>query len=182
MTPAPTLHTNRLTLHGPQKADLAPLTDMIVNSKRMAVMGGNGTVSDGWHAMMSWIGHWQWHNFGFFIVTDRKSGEAYGRSGLLNHNGWPEPELAYHMFDNGEGKSFAYEAGVAVRQWAGKALGLEPLISIIAPDNARSIRLAKRLGAVAEAATTHKGEDAILFRHISHDSDAALSQVAEVGA
>ncbi|MCO4847457.1 MAG: GNAT family N-acetyltransferase [Yoonia sp.] len=177
MTPAPILTTKRLTLRGPVIGDLAPYSDFIVNSSRMESLGGNDSANDAWGAFIAGIGHWQVRGYGFFTVVNSATNTPVGRTGILNHVGWPEPELAYHMFDNGEGHGFAFEAAVAVRQWAGDTLGLGPLISIISPTNVRSIALATRLGAVQEQTTKHDGEDAIIFRHLAHDSDAAIAQV-----
>jgi len=178
MTPAPTLTTQRLTLRGPAKDDLAPYTDLIVTSPRMAVLGGNDSATDAWRGFIAGIGHWHMRGYGFFTVVETISGMPVGRCGILDHVGWPEPELAYHMFDNGEAKGFAFESAVAVRQWAGVTLGLGPLISIISPENARSIALARRLGAVEESQKSHDGEPAIIFRHLAHDDPAAIAQVA----
>ena len=177
MTPAPTLITKRLTLRGPVASDLEPHTNFVVNSPRLAFLDGNGSAQDAWFGFTTGIGHWQVKGYGFFMVLDTATDTPVGRAGILNHVGWPEPELAYHMFDNGEGHGYAFEAGVAVRQWAGGSLGLGPLISMISPTNTRSIALATRLGAVEESRTKHGEDDAIIFRHLGHDQPAAIAQV-----
>ena len=82
-------------------------------------------------------------------------------------------------FDGFEGKSLCYEAAVAVRAWAG-SLGLSPLISMIVPNNTRSLVLAARLGAIEESRKQHDGEEAILLHHLAHDHPAAQAQLAEV--
>jgi RimJ/RimL family protein N-acetyltransferase len=178
LTNAPTSGTKRLTLRGPIASDLAPFTDFIVNSKRMDGLGNNGTSDKAWGAFISGIGHWQMRGYGFFMVVDRATDTPVGRSGILNHVSWSEPELAHHMFDNGEGHGYAYEAGVAVRQWAGQVLNLGPLVSIIAKTNTRSIALAKRLGAVAERDYDHGGKNATIYRHLPHNHPDAIAQVA----
>ena len=123
-------------------------------------------------------GHWQWHGYGFFTVTERVTGVATGRVGIINHIEWPQPELAWHMFDGFEGKSYAFEAACAVREWAGRTLGVEPLVSLIAPDNHRSVRLASRLGAMEERRDVVDGEKVIIFRHLAHDDKRAMRQAA----
>ena len=182
LTAAPVLKTARLVLRGPQKSDLVPLTAMITGSARMDTMGGNGTEEDGWRTMMSAVGHWHWHGYGFFTLVERESDLPAGRVGILNHHGWPAPELAWHVFDGFEGKSVAYEAACAVRHWAGEALGLQPLISLIGEDNPRSQALAKRLGASEERRMDWKGYPTIQFRHLAHDDPRAVSQWEEVAA
>ena len=179
LTVAPTLTTARLVLRGPQKRDLAAFTAMVTTSARMDVVGGKGTADDAWRAFISGIRHWQWHGYGFFTVTDRETGVAAGRVGILNHLEWPQPELAWHMFDGYEGKSLAFEAACAVREWAGRTLGLEPLISLISPNNTRSLALATRLGAVEERRDVIDGENCIIFRHLAYDDPRAVTQAAE---
>ena len=178
MTPAPTLTTKRLTLRGPIESDLAPYSDFIVNSPRMASLGGNDDAGKAWGGFISGIGHWHMRGYGFFTVVDTATDTPVGRCGLLNHVGWPEPELAYHMFDNGEGQGFAFEAAIALRHWAGETLGLGPLVSLIAKTNTRSMALATRLGAVAERDYMHGDEAATVFRHLAHDHADAIAQVA----
>ena len=179
MTPAPTLTTARLVLRGPEKRDLAAFTAWITRSERMEAVGGKGTERDAWRGFIAGIGHWQWHGYGFFTVTEKASGVAAGRVGIINHIEWPQPELAWHMFDGFEGKSYAFEAACAVREWAGQSLGLERLISLIAPDNLRSMRLASRLGAMEDRRQVVDGEKVIVFRHLSHDDPRAVKQAAE---
>ncbi len=178
MTPAPTLTTARLVLRGPQKRDLAAFTAWVTRSERMEAVGGPGTERDAWRGFIAGIGHWQWHGYGFFTVTERGTGIAAGRVGVLHHIEWPQPELAWHMFDGFEGRSYAFEAACAVREWAGGTLGLEPLISLISPSNTRSLALATRLGAVEERRDVVDGENCIVFRHLPHDDTRAMRQAA----
>ncbi len=144
----------------------------------MDTVGGSGSEREAWYGFISGIGHWNWHGYGFFTVTERTSGVATGRVGIINHVGWPQPEMAWHMFDGYEGRSYAFEAACAVREWAGRTLGLEPLISLIAPTNTRSIALATRLGAVEERRDIVDGEDCIVFRHLRYDDARAVAQAA----
>lgn len=178
MTPAPTLATARLVLRGPQKSDLAAFTALVTRSERMDAVGGQESERDAWYGFISGIGHWIWHGYGFFTVTEKTSGMATGRVGIINHVGWPQPELAWHMFDGFEGRSYAFEAACAVREWAGGTLGLEPLISQISPDNTRSLALATRLGAVEERRDVVDGEKCIIFRHLAHNDPRAVAQAA----
>ncbi|MDP5360827.1 MAG: GNAT family N-acetyltransferase [Paracoccaceae bacterium] len=180
MTPAPTLTTTRLVLRGPLKRDLAAFTAWVTGSERMAAVGGPGTERDAWRGFIAGIGHWHWHGYGFFTVTERESGIAIGRVGIINHIEWPQPEMAWHMFDGYEGRSYAFEAACAVRDWAGRELGLEPLVSLITPSNTRSLALATRLGAREERRDVVDGEHVIIFRHLAYDDKRAARQAAGV--
>jgi len=179
MTPAPTLTTARLELRGPQKRDLAAFSAWVTGSERMAAVGGQGTAGHAWRGFIAGIGHWQWHGYGFFTVTERATGFAAGRVGIINHADWPAPELAWHMFDGFEGRSYAFEAACAVRDWAGRTLGLAPLISMIEPANTRSLALATRLGAIEDRREVVDDENVILFRHLHHDDPRAMAQASQ---
>ena len=182
LTKAPALHTSRLTLRGPREDDLAPFTTWVTTSARMDAVGGNGTENDAWRGFLTGIGHWQYHGFGFFTIEDAKTGAPLGRCGLLKHAVWPETELAWHVFDGAEGRGIAYEAAVAVRHWAGDALGLGPLASFISHDNTRSRALARRLGAIEVHESRVEGDPVLVHRHLAHSAPLARAQYAEVTA
>jgi RimJ/RimL family protein N-acetyltransferase len=182
MTAAPRLTTARLVLRGPERDDLVPFTNMVTQSARMETVGGNGTADEAWRGFLGGVGHWQWHGYGFFTLVEKSSGTLAGRVGILNHLNWPEPELAWHVFDGFEGKGYAFEAAAAVRAWAGGTLGMSPLISLIAPGNARSLALATRLGASEERRIEMDGEEVIMMRHLAHDDIRAVDQWHEAAA
>lgn len=166
LTPAPTFTTARLTIRGPEKRDLAAFTHWLGTSSRLTHVGGTVDAAAAWRGFIAGVGHWHWHGFGFFTLEETATGTAMGRIGILHHADWPEPELAWHMFDHGEGHGFATEAAPVIRDWAQGTLGLGPLISMIAPENTRSRALAERLGATVERlAEIHKGEPVLIYRH-----------------
>ena len=80
---------------------------------------------------------------------------ALGVVGPFYPETWPEPEIAWTMFAAAEGRGYAYEAALAARRYAYETLGFETIISLIADGNARSIALARRLGATFEREYTH---------------------------
>lgn len=114
MTPAPTLTTRRLTLRGPERQDFAAFCDWATGSPRMQALGGPETRRDAWRGYLTDIGHWHWRGFGFFCVVENQTGRVAGRVGVIDHINWPEPELAWHVFDGFEGRSIAFEAACAV--------------------------------------------------------------------
>lgn len=167
LTDAPVIRTKRLILRGPEKRDTPALAAMLGDPARMAHLGGVADAPEiaAERALTGGAGHWHWHSSGFFTITDKTTLQPLGRTGVLQHPDWPEPELAWHLFAGAEGQSIAYEAALAARQDAATRLGLTRLVSIIAKANTRSIALAQRLGATAERDHTHGGEDCTIFRH-----------------
>ena len=121
--------------------------------------------NEAWRWFASMIGHWVLHGYSFWIL-DTRAGETVGMVAIWGPDGWPEPALGWVMFENGEGKGYAYEAALAVRAHAYQNLGFTTLSSNIFPGNTRSIALAERMGAVRERAydnVTHGAE--IVYRH-----------------
>jgi len=149
----PTLETDRLVLRAPADRDLPAMAEFMA-SGRSAHVGGPVDAAQTWRGFLANIGLWALRGFGFYSV-DTKAGEFVGRVGVIRHEGWPEPELAWHLFANGEGKGYAHEAALAARTDAAIRLGLGPLVSMIDPANTRSQALAVRLGAVREADYLH---------------------------
>jgi len=60
-----------------------------------------------------------------------------GVVGLMYPEDWPEPEIAWTVFDSGEGRGIAYEAALASRSYGYDTLGLSTLVSLIKSDNVR---------------------------------------------
>ena len=168
LTYAPRLETERLILRGPQREDLAPFTDFLTASPRMKAQGEQASASEAWYAFLTGVGHWQWHGFGFFTLTLKKNAAtAVGRAGLLKHAQWPQEELAWHLFDDFEGKGYATEAAEAVRLWAHDSLGLKQLVSYIHRDNRKSQRVAVLLGATTDGTPPPHEPDAETWLHLA---------------
>lgn len=166
LSPAPTLKTERLVLRGPQKEDFEPLAEFFADPVRSPGFGGPLPRDQAWRWFAAMVGHWYWHGYSYWTVTDKASSEVYGITGLWNPDGWPEPELGWVLFPNGEGKGIALEAASRVRDYAYSELGFTTLSSNIVPGNTRSIALAERMGAVLETTyeNVHMGTEH-LFRH-----------------
>jgi len=166
--PAPRFETERLILRGPEGRDFDAVCAFMKDAERTKYIGGPAeTDFDVWGGFCRAIGHWIWNGYGFLTLEEKATGQAVGRIGMLNHVGWPEPELGWHMFASGEGRGLAYEAALAIRAYTARDLGLDRVISQIHPDNARSRALAERLGAVVERETELLGEPCLIYRHPS---------------
>ncbi|MGB3176639.1 MAG: GNAT family N-acetyltransferase [Albidovulum sp.] len=164
MTP-PTLQTERLILRGPEARDFEPIAAFFADDVRSRGFGGPQNRNEAWRWFASMIGHWVLHGYSFWIL-DTRAGETVGMVGIWGPEGWPEPELGWVMFENGEGKGYAYEAALAVRAHAYQNLGFTTLSSNIFPGNTRSIALAERMGAVPEREYNNVSHGAeIVYRH-----------------
>lgn len=161
----PRLETERLILRGPEESDF-PIVAAFMASPRARHVGG--PITDeyaAWRAFLAGLGHWALRGYGFFTLELRETGLPVGRVGVVYHVMWPEPELGWQLFEGYEGAGFAFEAARQVRDWSYRSCGLGPLVSIVAPDNTRSIALTERLGAVMEGEMELLGGRSQVYRH-----------------
>ncbi len=114
--------------------------------------------------------------FGQFALERKEDREVIGRCGLLvwdaetlsptteaEASGPTELEVGYALGRPYWGNGYATEAAIAVRDHALGPMGRERLIAFIRPDNARSRRVAEKLGMRRERDVTLMGLPAQLF-------------------
>ena len=110
-----------------------------------------GGVGDPRWVVQSWVDGWEKYPAGKLIL-ETPAGERIGRVGVNFYDpvSWlrssspdAQPELTWAVAFEHWGSGYATEAASAVRDWFGRA----GLISLIAPRNARSQGVARRLGA-----------------------------------
>jgi ribosomal-protein-alanine N-acetyltransferase len=150
----PTLETARFRLRAPEMRDFEAYAAFRASPRSVTVGGPFDRVAA--HSQLTAIiGHWQLRGFGRWIVADLADDTALGLVGLHHPEDWPEPEIAWSLFDGAEGKGYACEAAMAVRAYAYDVLGWKTVASLIVPTNTRSVALAKRLGAELEGNYAH---------------------------
>lgn len=150
----PTLETERLRLRAPGPADFEAFA-AFRGSARARTVGGPYSREEAFEQLGALIGQWHLRGFGRWIVADKASDEGLGVVGMFYPQGWPAPEIAWSVFEPAEGKGIAYEAALAARRHAYAALGWTSAISLVAPENHRSVALAKRLGARIDGRHEH---------------------------
>ncbi len=163
VTLIPTLTTERLTLRLPGAEGFEPFA-AFCGSERASMVGGPADRFDAWRRLAAIIGHRPMRGHGFWTVTHE--GGPVGRFGLWFPEGWPGPEVGWLPFAQGEGRGIAREAAEAALDHAYGILGWSTAISIVRPENARSIALAMRMGARREAEFDHPTLGALpVWRH-----------------
>ena len=150
----PTLQTERLTLRAPAAADIEPLAAFYA-SDRSSFVGGPLSRDLAWRQLATEIGHWPLKGYGRWMVDLTETGETIGMVGLWNPEGWPEAECGWDLMNGHEGRGYATEAALAARAYAYDVLGWTTLISLVAPGNEGSARVATRLGARKDGEFTH---------------------------
>lgn len=146
MTP-PTLTTARLTL-GPASPAHAEAFIAFCATEDSRFIGGPAERRDAWESAAIGAGLWALRGHGPFWVS--VGGVPVGRVGLYHPDWRTEPELTWVIYPAYQGRGYATEAALAARDWAARALGLPPLVSLIDSENTASERVAEKLGARLE--------------------------------
>jgi RimJ/RimL family protein N-acetyltransferase len=143
----PTLETKRLILRGPKASDADAFVAAYAED-RMKFAGGPKGTRDAWDFFGTEIGHWVMRGYGMFVMTSKDSDTPMGIVGHWHPKTWPEREVGWVLFsDAHEGKGHVTEAARACVDYAWRVLKWDTIVSYIDPQNARSIRVADRLGA-----------------------------------
>lgn len=156
--------TDRLVLRTPEEEDFEPVAAFMASERARFVGGPRNDRFDTWRGFLSQFGHWGLRGYGLFTITLK--GKAIGRTGLLNHVMWEEPELTCHIYDAKlEGEGYGTEAMRAARLWAWEAHGLNRLASFVHPDNGAAEGMLLKLGAQPERETQLLDRPVKLWRH-----------------
>jgi RimJ/RimL family protein N-acetyltransferase len=162
-----TVVTQRLTMRMFAERDLDAYADMCADEEVMRHIGAGGPVDIhvAWRQMALFCGEWALHGYGMWAVDETASGRLVGRVGFLNPHGWPGCEVGWLLARDAWGRGYAHEAATAAIAYGREHLGIGPLISLIRPDNARSIRLAERLGATLARKIEFMDSPVLLYEH-----------------
>jgi RimJ/RimL family protein N-acetyltransferase len=125
--------------------------------------GQTYTREQAWRHLAMLVGHWHLRGFGMWAVEERWSGAFVGRIGCHYPEGWPDFEIGWTLARPWWGRGFAREGAAAAIEHAFTALGREHIVSLIVPENVRSIRLAERLGEQREGEAEVAGHRVLVF-------------------
>src|SRR5262245_11775798 len=142
-----TLQTDRLTLRMLREADLDAYAEMCADSEVMRYVGDGLPLARpmAWRNLAMMVGHWSLRGYGPCAVEERSSGVLVGRIGCWNPEGWPGFEVGWMLRRAFWGRGYATEGARAALGFAFAQLGQAQVISLIHPENAASIRVARRL-------------------------------------
>ncbi|HEY5057605.1 MAG TPA: GNAT family N-acetyltransferase [Gaiellaceae bacterium] len=173
------LETERLVLRVPRLEDAPALLDFVGDPEVMRRIGSEpGGLPVATEHVERWIMRWETNGIGPYVVVLKSSGQVLGRVGLLvwNARTWETSslaeagddatvELGWALGRAHWGAGYATEAARTVRESAYETQRLERLISLIDPENARSVRVAVKLGAEPTETVRTPGGLATIWVH-----------------
>lgn len=97
--------------------------------------------------------------FGLWMVERKGDNTPMGICGLVKRDALEAVDLGFAFMPPYRGQGYAYEAALASRDHATRALGLARLLAITSPVNFDSVRLLERLGFVLEREMPWAGDE-----------------------
>ena len=159
-----TLESERLLLRWLREADFDQFARMCRDPEVMRFLGGEVTTDiDVWRQMASIMGHWYFRGHGIWAVEEKSTGNLIGRIGFIYPIGWPAFELGWTLARESWGKGYATEGAQRALQYAFTEMGRDHVISLIAPANVASARVAQRLGEKLEGQTELLGKEVLIY-------------------
>lgn len=147
----PTLSSDRFVLRAFRESDVPALAALHGDPEVIRFLRADGIpepgLRDAWDYLAMHMGHWLLKGYGKWTLADPKSDELLGRVGYFDAPyDWPGLELGWTIARRLWGQGYATQAARLALDWGFENLHTHEIISAIHPDNARSARVAERLG------------------------------------
>jgi RimJ/RimL family protein N-acetyltransferase len=164
------IETERLVLHVHRVEDFEDMYAMWSDPVVTRHIGGKPfSREEVWARLLRYAGSWSLLGYGFWVVRDKESGGFIGEVGFhnLRRNIEPSfgdrPELGFALAPRSHGKGFATEAARAALDWSDLRWGEGETVCMIAPENASSLQIARKLGYAETAYAEYGGSPVIIF-------------------
>ncbi len=161
----PEIVTNRLRLRAPRLQDYAAY-EAVFLSERAAYLGAAFDRESAFADFCQGVAGWMLRGAGMWTLCLKGSEAPLGWIYLWMEFGDHEPELGWILTEAAEGNGYAVEAARSVLPHALALYGSGGVVSYIDPSNARSLRLAERLGARLDSEAARAFDEPVLvYRH-----------------
>jgi RimJ/RimL family protein N-acetyltransferase len=166
----PTLETERLLLRAHTAADFVACLELWSDETVVQYITGRAsTPQEVWARLLRYAGHWQFMGYGYFLAIDKVSGVAVGEFGIAEYHRGIDladnhpPETGWALQTPYRGRGLAYEATMAVLNWAA-VRGFQETTCRIDPANTASLLLAEKLGYLRYDQVCWDGFDSVLLK------------------
>jgi RimJ/RimL family protein N-acetyltransferase len=152
------VETARLLLRVPELADAPALMDIIwdpevVERKQVTLLEPPGGLDLAVKNTGDMIRQWQARGYGQWSVVEKSTGQVIGVVGLYHPPGGErDADLGWIVHRSRRGRGFATEAARAALTWIWDRTSIDRIVSLIGPDDSRSIRVAMKIGEHLERA------------------------------
>ena len=147
------LETDRLTLRRITTDDAPVILALVNDPAWLENIGDRGvrTLDDARaYIEKGPVAMYQRCGFGLYLAVRKADGAAIGMAGLIKRDTLDDVDVGFAFFPEYRGHGYAYEAAAAVVAYGKRVLGLERIVAITSPTNARSIKVLEKVGLVFE--------------------------------
>ena len=166
----PVIETERLTLRPHEVSDFTDVRAMWADPTVVQhIFDRPQTDAESWFRLLRYRGHWALLGYGYWAVIDRQTRGFLGEIGFADYRREIDPpfdgtpEAGWVMTSASHGKGYAREAMDAALAWLDANHDAPSTVAMITPDNARSIRLAEKLGYGLKRTSLFNGSDRLIF-------------------
>ena len=163
MVEIPVLETGRLVMREWRRSDFDAYAASNADAEVQRFLGGPQDREQSWRTLALQIGHWELRGYGQWALERREDGRMIGRAGLWNPEGWFGVEVGWKLDRDVWGNGYATEAAAASLAWAWRELDVDRVLSVIAPENDASLRVAARLGMRKLRDEAHSGRPVVIM-------------------
>jgi RimJ/RimL family protein N-acetyltransferase len=158
------LLTDRLRLRVFRLGDFEAHAEICADPEVMRyIHAGPLSRADAWWQIARYVGHWQLRGYGMWAVIERSTDRLIGHLGFLHPENGQGFELGWALARRAWGKGYALKGTRAAVRHAFTELQRDHIACVIRPENARSIRLAERLGATLEREIEDSGRRLLVY-------------------
>ena len=171
----PQLLTERLVMSAHTRDDFDECAAMWGDADVTRYIGGRPfSREEVWSRILRYAGLWTLLGFGYWAVREREGGRFVGDVGFADFHRdimpslGNSPEAGWALAPWAHGQGFATEALNAALTWGDAQLPSTPtaparFVCLIAPENARSARVAEKCGFHQSARGTYKEHPTIIY-------------------
>jgi [ribosomal protein S5]-alanine N-acetyltransferase len=144
----------------------AALLALLGDPRVGATLGGAATADDVTATIEREVARWDRDGMGYWMFSDRATGEPIGRGGLSRAHvgGRDEVEVGWAVMPARWGQGYATELAAGAIELAFGPLGLESVVAYTLPDNLASRRVMEKLGFSYEREVVHADLPHVLYR------------------
>lgn len=159
------IETPRLTLRKVVASDVEFIAEMLLDPKVTRYYGQTYTRADADDWMQRIFMRYERDGYAFWLAETKETGQPVGHMGLLDQEVENETllEIGYMVHPVHWRQGYAHETTSAIRDYAFEKLNREKVVSLIAPANIPSQRVALKYGAKPERFVRWREQDCLVF-------------------
>ena len=150
---APPLETERLLLRPHRKDDFDACCAMWADPEvTRHITGRASTPQQTWSRILSYLGHWELMNFGYWAIEEKSSGQFVGEGGFADFKrDLPDelrlgPEIGFALVSRAHGKGYGTELVRELLAWGDEHLPGKTTMCLVSPANSASLRIVQKAG------------------------------------